>query len=87
MTGWTTHGRYGFCAHSGGCLSKFWGGVMSWRAKKYRGYAIECVRLANHADTIEKRNKLLELARVWMDAALVEEQFATDARPLSPRVA
>ena len=41
---------------------------MSWQAKKYRGYAIECVRLAKHADSIEKRNKLLELARVWMDA-------------------
>jgi hypothetical protein len=60
---------------------------MSWQAKKYRGYATECVRLAKQADSIEKRNKLLELARVWMDAALVEEQFATDARPLSPRVA
>jgi hypothetical protein len=63
------------------------GCVMSWQAKKYRGYATECVRLAKQADSIEKRNKLLELARVWMDAALVEEQFATDAMPLSPRVA
>jgi hypothetical protein len=42
---------------------------MSWQAKKYRGYATECVRLAKQADSIEKRNKLLELARVWMDAA------------------
>jgi len=69
------------------CTSKFWGGAMSWQAKKYRGYATECVRLAKQADSIEKRNKLLELARVWMDAALVEEQFATETRPLSPQVA
>ena len=88
MTGWTTHGCYGFCAHSGGgCLSKILGWLMSWQAKKYRGYAIECVRLAKQAESIEKRNKLLELARVWADAALVEEQFATEARPLSPQVA
>jgi hypothetical protein len=45
------------------------------------------LRLARQADSIEKRNKLLELARVWMDAALVEKQFATEARPLSPQVA
>jgi hypothetical protein len=37
--------------------------------------------------SIEKRNKLLELACVWSDAAQVEEQFATAARPLSPQVA
>ena len=47
----------------------------------------KCVRLATQAESIEKRNKLLELARVWSDAALVEEQFATEARPLSPQVA
>ena len=70
-----------------GVLAKFWGGGMSWQAKKYRGYASECVRLAKQADLIEKRNKLLELARVWSDAALVEEQFATEARPLSQQVA
>jgi hypothetical protein len=60
---------------------------MSWQAKKYRGYARECFRLANQADSLKKHNKLLELARVWMDAALVEEQFAAKARPLSPQVA
>ena len=54
-------------------------GVMSWQAKKYRGYASECVRLARQADSIEKRNKLLELARVWADAAVVEDQLAAEA--------
>ena len=54
-------------------------GVMSWRAGKYRDYASECVRLAQQADSIEKRNKLLELARVWADAAVVEDQLAAEA--------
>jgi hypothetical protein len=81
------HERYGFCASFWWVPFQIRGGLMSWQAKKYRGYATECVRLAQQADSIEKRNTLLELARVWMDAALVEEQFATDATPLSPRVA
>ena len=52
----------------------YWVGVMSWEAKKYHGYARECARLAEQAETVEKRNKLLELARVWLDAAIIEEQ-------------
>jgi hypothetical protein len=47
---------------------------MSPEAKKYHGYARECTRLAAQANTIEKRSKLLDLARVWRDAALTEEQ-------------
>ena len=43
-------------------------------AKKYHGYARECVRLAGRAETPELRDKLIELARVWMDAALTEEE-------------
>ena len=55
-------------------------GVMSWQAKKYRDYASECVRLARRANSIEKRNKLLELARVWGGpAAVVEDQLAAEA--------
>jgi hypothetical protein len=49
---------------------------MSWEAKKYYAYARECARLAEQTNSVEKRNKLLELARVWMDAALIEEQAA-----------
>jgi hypothetical protein len=56
---------------------------MSWEARKYHGYARECARLAEQADSVEKRNKLFELARVWMDAALVEEQAAVEARMLA----
>ena len=43
-------------------------------AKKYHDYARECVRLAGQAETPELRDKLIELARVWMDAALTEEE-------------
>ena len=43
-------------------------------AKKYHDYARECVRLAGRAETPELRDKLIDLARVWMDAALTEEE-------------
>ena len=46
---------------------------MSFHAHKYHGYARECVRLAEQADTLERRDKLIELARVWTEAALTEE--------------
>jgi hypothetical protein len=45
-------------------------------ARKYHGYALECVRLAGHAEKPEARDKLLSLARVWRDAALIEEKTA-----------
>ncbi len=56
------------------------GGAMSWEAKKYFAYARECARLAEQASSVEKRNKLFELAHVWMDAALTEEQAAVETR-------
>jgi hypothetical protein len=46
---------------------------MPSEAKKYFGYARECVRLAGHAETTEARSKLIDLARVWMQAGLNEE--------------
>jgi hypothetical protein len=53
-------------------------------AKKYHGYTRECVRLAGRAETPELRDKLIELARVWMDAALSEEEAEERAaRPSS----
>jgi hypothetical protein len=39
-------------------------------AAKYRDYARECLRQADQADSPERREKLVELARVWTDAAL-----------------
>jgi hypothetical protein len=65
----------------------FCGGVMSWEASKYRNYARECLRLAEEADSVDTRNKLLELARVWSDAALLEEQAADRARMQTTTVA
>jgi len=46
---------------------------MSREAQKYRDYARECLRQAEEADTSERRDKLLELARVWADAAAAIE--------------
>jgi spermidine synthase len=42
-------------------------------AKKYHAYARECLELAEQADSAEIRQKLIELSRVWMEAALREE--------------
>ena len=44
------------------------------QAKRYHGYARECVRLAGAAETPEHRDRLIDLARIWMDAALTEEE-------------
>jgi hypothetical protein len=46
------------------------------KAKEYHEYARECVRMAEQADSEETRGKLLELARVWTNAALLEEEDA-----------
>lgn len=48
------------------------GGIRS-QASKYYGYARECERQASVAEAAEIRCKLLELARVWMEAARTEE--------------
>ena len=45
-------------------------------AKKYFACARECVRQADEATSAERRDKLLELARVWMVAALTEGNIA-----------
>ena len=45
---------------------------MGWEAKKYFAYARECARQADEATSAERRDKLLELARVWTIAALTE---------------
>ena len=45
---------------------------MGAEAKKYFAYARECARQAREATSAERRDKLLELSRVWMIAALTE---------------
>jgi hypothetical protein len=47
-------------------------GVMIAKAREYQKYARECIRMADRADSEETRDRLLELAQVWMNAALIE---------------
>lgn len=51
---------------------------MSREGKKYLAYARECARQAEAAVDTERRNQLMELSRVWMEAALTEEAFRRD---------
>jgi|GraSoiStandDraft_46_1057282.scaffolds.fasta_scaffold395084_1 hypothetical protein len=44
-------------------------------ARKYRAYAQECIRQAQAEPSVERRERLIELARVWMQAALREQQL------------
>jgi hypothetical protein len=46
---------------------------MPSEAKKYHAYARECLQQAEKADKPETREKLLELSRVWLEAALRED--------------
>jgi hypothetical protein len=50
-----------------------------YEAKKYYAYARECLRLAETADNTDKRHKLIELSRIWMEAALNEERLHLSA--------
>jgi hypothetical protein len=43
-----------------------------YEAKKYYAYARECLRQAETAEKADAREKLIELSRVWMEAALNE---------------
>jgi hypothetical protein len=53
-------------------------------AKKYQAYARECLRLAEQADKADDREKLLDLSRVWMEAALIEERHAREGMAAKP---
>jgi hypothetical protein len=46
---------------------------MSSTTKEYEEFARDCVRLAGQADSPELREKLLNLAREWMHAAINNE--------------
>jgi len=50
---------------------------MSREVQKYRDYARECLRQADQASNSARRDKLLELARAWADAATMEHDEAT----------
>ena len=47
-------------------------------AEKYHIYARECLRLAETVDRSDDREKLVELSRVWMEAALREARHALE---------
>jgi hypothetical protein len=49
---------------------------MPSEAKKYLGFARECMRLAGQAKDTQTREKLIDLARVWMNAAMNEQELA-----------
>ena len=49
---------------------------MSKSAKEFEEFARDCVRLAEQADTPALREKLLGLAREWMQAVLEVEDAA-----------
>jgi hypothetical protein len=49
---------------------------MSYEAKKYRAYARECLQLAQKADRVQVREKLIELSRIWSEAASNEESYS-----------
>jgi hypothetical protein len=53
-------------------------------AKKYHAYARECLRLAEAADRSDDREKLVELSRVWMEAALREEKRILESTASKP---
>jgi hypothetical protein len=57
-------------------------------AEKYLEYARECVWSADHADTPETRDKLFDVARVWMDAAMTSKRrwHLSDVHPNIPGV-
>jgi hypothetical protein len=52
-----------------------WCAMVSFEANKYHAYARECLRQAETTDKAETREKLTDLSRVWMDAALNEERL------------
>ena len=57
---------------------------MSSAAKEFEGFARDCVRLAEGADTPELREKLLNLAREWMHAVMDDEDAESAAQSRRP---
>jgi len=57
--------------------------VVPSEAQKYWQYSQECTKQAVQAETPELRDRLLELARIWTEAALCEESNAKHSVPKS----
>jgi hypothetical protein len=54
---------------------------MTFEAKKYRAYARECLLLAEKADRVDVREKLIDLSRIWTEAAVNEESHSLKGSP------
>ena len=53
---------------------------MSHSVKEFEEFAKDCVRLAGQADAPDLRDKLLNIAREWMRAAMEKEKESTEER-------
>jgi hypothetical protein len=51
---------------------------MSPSTKEFEEFARDCVRMAGRADAPELRDKVLNIARDWMRAAMEEDKSAID---------
>ena len=49
-------------------------------AKKFHAYARECLQLAEQATEPDIRKSLIDLSRIWMEAALKEERHILPER-------
>jgi hypothetical protein len=58
--------------------------MSSQSAKEFEEFARDCVRLAERADTPELREKLLNLAREWMQAVMEDEDSDSAAQNRRP---
>jgi hypothetical protein len=54
--------------------------MMLSEAKKFHGYARECLQLAEQAADFDIKKSLIELSHIWMEAALKEERHILDER-------
>jgi hypothetical protein len=52
--------------------------MMLSEAKKFHGYARECLQLAEQAAEPDIKKTLIELSHIWMEAALKEERHILD---------
>jgi hypothetical protein len=52
-------------------------------AQKHHAYARECLKAADEATRPDIRNRLIELSRAWMQAALTEERLHLASAPNS----
>jgi hypothetical protein len=58
---------------------------MPGSANECEAYARDCVRLAEHPNLPpEVRDRLLEMARMWMEVAMNEKKRGADFMPLVP---